>query len=58
MLEYICEGCCKADMKRFMCTVYEKPPGMFVGFRCCPFNRRVTTKKREKIRVGQQKQNK
>lgn len=55
-LEYICEGCPKADTNWYTCTVYREPPSMYVRHGCCPFNRQVKTKTQGRKRVGQQKQ--
>jgi hypothetical protein len=56
-LEYICEGCDRADTTNYRCTVYVKPPSMYVRGGCCPFNKPTTTKKKVRVRVGQQKTN-
>lgn len=53
-LEYMCEGCKRADMNEYRCTAYSSPPSPWVKAQCCPHNRHVKTAK-EKQRVGQQK---
>jgi hypothetical protein len=58
--DYICEGCEKVltiqDSVLYRCTVYKFVPPAFIRMRCCPFNRKVIVVKKEKVRVGQQKQ--
>jgi hypothetical protein len=56
-LEYICEGCDRADTTEYTCGVYAKPPSMYVRGGCCPFNRPKTVTKKGRVRVGQQKTN-
>jgi hypothetical protein len=57
-LEYICEGCDRADTTEYRCGVYAVPPSMYVRGGCCPFNKPSTTKKKVRVRVGQQKHGK
>ena len=56
-LEYICEGCERADESvDFKCLVYARPPSYYVRQGCCPFNmpKRIP-KKLGRVRVGQKK---
>jgi hypothetical protein len=55
-LEYICEGCPRADTTEYTCGVYAEPPSIYVRGGCCPFNKPSTTRKKVRVRVGQQKQ--
>lgn len=54
-LEYICEGCSKANMITFGCTMYAEPPSYYVRQGCCAHNR-VVKEKKAFVRTGQQKQ--
>lgn len=55
-LDYMCEGCEKADMTLFKCTVYNELPSYYVRRGCCPFNQETKQPTKRKVRVGQQKQ--
>jgi hypothetical protein len=55
-LEYMCEGCKKANMETYRCEVYAAPPPYYLKHKCCPFNREEKVKPKRKVRVGQQKQ--
>jgi hypothetical protein len=53
--EYICEGCDRVSETK-ECKVYAMVPPYYLRQGCCYFNRPTTTKKKGRVRVGQQKQ--
>ena len=55
-LEYMCDGCKKADMETLSCTAYAEPPIMFALKQHCPLNTNLCKKATARRRVGQQKQ--
>jgi hypothetical protein len=56
MLEYMCEGCLKIAKEVLECSVYAKPPELWVKKQHCPMNTLLCKKAKVKRRIGQQKQ--
>lgn len=54
-----CEGCSRNGQgTNLECSVYGIPPSYYLRVGQCPFNIKVVEKKKDFVRVGQQKQKK